>query len=161
MASAKQATAKTYIANLPADRRAAISAVREVVLANLPKGYAETISFGMLSYEVPLAVYPETYNKKPLMYAALASQKSYMALYLCNVYADEALAKTFRARVAAAGKKLDMGKSCVRFKKLDDLALDAVAEAVRATPMKAFVERARSLHSKPKGATAKGAKAKR
>lgn len=158
MANAK--IAAEYLKGLPEDRRAPIAAVRDLVLANLPKGYEESLTWGILSYEVPLSVYPDTYNKKPLMYAALASQKGYMAIYLCNVYGDGDLAKRFRARFAAAGKKLDMGKSCVRFKKVDDLALDAIAEAVRATPMKAYVDFAKSAHSKEARAARKETRAK-
>ncbi len=81
-------TPKAYIAALPAVRRAALSAVRDVILRNLPQGYVEAMDWGMISYQVPLSTYPDTYNEKPLMYAALASQKGYMVVYLSAIYAD-------------------------------------------------------------------------
>lgn len=136
-----------FLKTVPADRKAALSAVREAIAAKLPKGYVESVQGGMLVYEVPLAVYPDTYNKKPLMYAALGNQKGYMALYLCGLYASEALTEKFRARFAKAGKKLDMGKSCVRFKRLEDLDLGAVKEAVGGLPMKKFIDIAKAAHS--------------
>jgi hypothetical protein len=136
-----------YLKKLPEDRRGAITTLRSLVLENLPEGYEERFAFGMLSYEVPLSVYPDTYNKKPLMYAALASQKSHMALYLCNVYGSAPLREKLEKAFARAGKKLDMGKSCLRFKRLDELALPAVAQAVAATPMEKFVAFAKKMHS--------------
>lgn len=139
-------TPEVFLAGLPADRRDAVAALRATILANLPPGYEEAIAWGMLTYQVPLAVYPDTYNKKPLMYAALASQKGYMALYLCNVYGDPALRERFVAGFAAAGKRLDMGKSCVRFKALADLPMPVVAQAIAATPMADYIAFARAQH---------------
>src|SRR5271165_511062 len=113
-----------YIKALPPDRRAAISAVREVILAHLPKGYAECMYYGMIGYVVPHSLYPAGYHcdpKLPLGYACLGSQKNHMALHLMTVYGDPATEKWFRKAWAATGKKLDMGKACVRFKKLDDV----------------------------------------
>ena len=133
-------TVAGYLSNLDADRREAISAVRGVILDNLPDGYEETVLFGMITYVVPLSVLADTYNGQPLMYAALASQKRHMSLYLTNVYADGSVEAWFRERYLATGKRLDMGKSCVRFKKLDDLPLDLVGEAVARTPITEFVE---------------------
>ena len=132
-----------YLAELEEGRRAAISAVRAVILENLPARYEETMQFGMISYVVPLSVVPETYNGQPLMYIALASQKQYMSLYLTRVYGDTALAAWFRQRYLATGKKLNMGKSCVRFRKLEDLPLDLVGEVVAMTPLAEFVENTR------------------
>ena len=116
------------------------TAVREVILENLPDGYEEIMQYGMISYIVPTAILAETYNGQPLMYAALASQKRYMSLYLTNVYSDEGSAEWFRERYEASGKKLNMGKSCVRFRKLEDLPLDVVGEAIALTPMNEFLE---------------------
>ena len=130
----KATTVEEYLSDLSDDRRDAISTVRNVVLDNLPEGYEEMMLFGMISYVVPLSVVPDTYNKQPLMYAALASQKRHMALYLTNVYGDESLENWFRERYLATGKRLDMGKSCVRFRKLDDLPLDLVGETIGRTP---------------------------
>ncbi len=129
-----------YLDELDDDRRDAISTVRNVVLDSLPDGYEEIMLFGMISYVVPLSVVPDTYNKQPLMYAALASQKRHMALYLTNVYGDESVENWFRERYLATGKRLDMGKSCVRFRKLDDLPLELVGEAIAKTPVDEFVE---------------------
>ena len=129
-----------YLAELEEGRRAAISAVRAVILENLPAGFEETMQFGMISYVVPLSVVAETYNGQPLMYIALASQKQYMSLNLTRVYGDAAW---FRQRYLATGKKLNMGKSCVRFRKLDDLPLDLVGEVVAMTPLAEFVENTR------------------
>ena len=132
-------TAEEYLSELDDDRRGAVSAVRDVILANLPDGYEEVMQYGMISYVVPLSVLADTYNGQPLMYIALASQKQYMSLYLTNVYGDESVEKWFKERYLATGKKLNMGKSCVRFRKLDDLPLDLVAEVVARTPIEEFV----------------------
>jgi len=133
MAKSSAATVEEYLAELPEDRRAAISEVRDVVLRNLPDGYEERMNWGLISYEIPLSRYPRTYNKQPLTYAALGSQKNYCAVYLMGVYGEGEQARRFKEAFAKAGKKLDMGKSCVRFRTPDDLALDAVGEAVAST----------------------------
>ena len=133
-------TVAEYLSNLDDVRREAISAVRGVILGNLPDGYEEAMQFGMITYVVPLSVLANTYNGQPLMYVALASQKRHMSLYLTNVYGDESVEQWFRERYRAAGKKLDMGKSCVRFRKLDDLPLELVGEVVARTPIADFVE---------------------
>lgn len=127
-----------YIAGLPEGRREAIRAVRELILANLPEGYAEEMAFGMIGYVVPLERCPDTYNGRPLSYAALASQKNHMSLYLMSVYGEAG--EAFRERWAATGKKLDMGKSCVRFRSLDDLALDVIAAEIAANPVDLHIE---------------------
>ena len=126
---------------MPEDRRAAISAVRQVVLENLPQGYEEMMQFGMIGYVIPLERYPVTYNGQALQYAALASQKNYMSLYLMNVYSDEAVERWFVDRYKDSGKRLDMGKACVRFKSLQDLSIDLVGEAIALTPVDRFIER--------------------
>ena len=149
-------TVKGYLEGLPKERRDAIRAVREVILANLPKGYVETMDWGMISYQVPLDVYPETYNTKPLMYAALASQKGFMVVYLSAIYADEHAREAFEAAYKATGKRYDVGQSCVRFRKLDDLPLDVIGEAVAATPLQRFIEQ----YEKGRGAARGSAKAK-
>src|SRR5438477_405439 len=121
-------TADEYVESLPPDRRAMISAVRKVVKKNLPKGYAEGVHYGMIYYHIPLSRFPETYNGQPLCYAGLASQKNYCTLHLMGAYGDTASLGRLRNGFAQAGKKLDMGKACVRFKRVDDLALDAIGE---------------------------------
>ena len=139
MAKSGAATVDEYLAELPEDRRAAIAEVREVVLRNLPAGYVETMSWGMIGYEIPLERYPKTYNGQPLMYAALGSQKNYCAVYLMGVYGDGEQARRFREAFKQAGKKLDMGKSCVRFRTADDLALDAVGEVIAGTTPEQYI----------------------
>lgn len=148
MVKSNAATVEEYLADLPDDRRTAVSAVRDVVLANLPPGYDESIQFGMIGYSIPLARYPKTYNKQPLSYAALASQKNHMAIYLNSVYADSDTEDWFAKRYLATGKRLDMGKSCVRFKRLDDLPLDLIGEVIAKTSVDEFIacyERARGI----------------
>jgi hypothetical protein len=130
---------EAYLAPLPQDRRDALEAVRRVVLEHLPTGYEEVVQYGMISYVVPLERYPTTYNGQPLAVASLANQKRHMSLYLMGVYGEDGAEEWLRERWAATGKKLDMGKSCVRFKRLDDLALDVVAEAIARTPVDAFI----------------------
>jgi hypothetical protein len=130
MVSSAAKTVDAYVKELSPDRRRAIAKVRALVKQNLPKGFAEGMDFGMIVYHVPLKVFPDTYNGHPLGVVALASQKQYMALYLA-VYQDPALERWFRAAYRATGKKLDMGKSCVRFRSLDDLPLDVIADVVR------------------------------
>ena len=150
MVKSGAATVEAYLAELPAERREAIEAVRRTILANLPDGYEEQMSFGMIGYVVPLSRYPDTYNKEPLALAALASQKRHMAVYLNNVYGDPAMLEWFTAAYAASGKRLDMGKSCVRFKRLADLPLDVIGETVARTSLEEFLAFYESARSKAK-----------
>lgn len=132
-------TVKQYLAELPAGRRDAMAAVRKTILANLPEGYEEVMDWGMISYQVPLATYPDTYNGKPLMYAALASQKGYMVVYLSAIYADDASRARFETAYKATGRRYDVGQSCVRFKSLDDLPLDVIGDAIAGTTVERFI----------------------
>ncbi len=141
MAQSGANTVADYIAELPEDRRATISTVRDVILQNLPEGYAETVQNGMIGYVIPLASYPVTYNKQPLLYAALAAQKNYTSLYLMGIYGDAEAERWFVEEYRATGKKLDMGKSCVRFKTLADLPLGLVGQAIASTSVAEFIER--------------------
>ncbi|HEU0036736.1 MAG TPA: DUF1801 domain-containing protein [Kofleriaceae bacterium] len=145
-------TVASYLAALPADRKAAIARVRETINANLPDGYEEGIQYGMISWYVPLSRYPDTYNGQPLALASLASQKSHMALYLISVYGDPELARWFRQAFADAGKKLDMGKSCVRFKTLDALALDVIGETIAKVSVDDFIARQEAIRGTTKTA---------
>ena len=147
MVSSKAETVEDYLAELPDDRRAAIAEVRDVILANLPKGYREVMNWGMIAYEVPLETFANTYNGKPLLYAALASQKNHMAVYLTTVYADEGTEIWFRERYLASGCKLDMGKSCVRFRNLDQLPVDLIGEVIGRTPVEEFIALHHRSHS--------------
>lgn len=134
-------TVEDYLAGLPEDRREAVTAVRKVILENLPEGYREAMNWGMISYEVPLETYPDTYNGQPLMYAALASQKNHMAVYLTGIYMSEADGEAFEAAYRATGKRMDVGKSCVRFRKIDDLPLGLIGEVIARLPVEEFVAR--------------------
>ncbi len=142
-------TVDAYLAALPEDRRAALSAVRGTILAHLPRGYEEVMSWGMICYEVPLATCPDTYNGKPLLYAALASQRAHMSVYLMNAYGMPALRRRLEDGFRAAGKRLDAGASCVRFRKLADLPLPVLGEIIAATPVADFVAYAEGVKKRP------------
>jgi hypothetical protein len=136
----KPTTPKEYLASLPDDRRVAITKLREVILDNLPKGYQEGIASGMLNYSVPLSVCPDTYNGQPLAYVSMASQKNYMTVHLLPLYGDRDTEGWFRTQFAKRGKKLDMGKACVRFKTLDELPLDVIGAVVAKFPVDTWVK---------------------
>jgi len=147
-------TVEEYLQALPVDRQAAMRAVRDVILANLPKGYEECMNYGMIGYVVPHSFYPAGYHcdpKQPLPFACLGSQKNHMAIYLMNVYGDPATEAWFRKAWQASGKKLDMGKSCVRFKKLEDVPLDVIGQVIARTPVKNYIARVEKvLSARPK-----------
>jgi len=156
MVISKAPTVNEYLASLPPDRRAALEAVRKVILKNLDKDYEEGMQYGMIGYYVPHRVFPAGYHcdpKQPLPFAGLASQKNHMAVYLMSVYCgcdDPAKAPTgeaawFRKAWEKTGKKLDMGKSCVRFKKLEDVPLEVIGEAIARVPAKTYIARVNSL----------------
>ena len=142
-----QSQAKTvaaYLKELPEDRRLAISAIRKVILQNLQAGFEEGMQYGMIGYYVPHSLYPAGYHcdpKQPLPYAALASQKNYMSLYLMGCYGNEGEENWVRDQFKQAGKKLDMGKSCIRFKKLEDLPLEVIGEAFRRNSVANYIAR--------------------
>ena len=140
-------TIEEYIASLPEERHSIIETVRKIILANLDGGYCEAMQYGMIGYAVPHSVFPAGYHcnpKQPLPFAALAVQKNYVSLDLMGLYTggDNTDVEWFREAWAASGKKkLDMGKACVRFKKLDDIALDVIGEAIRRVPTQAYIAR--------------------
>jgi hypothetical protein len=150
MASSNATTPADYLTELPEDRRRTIAAVRAVIRKNLPKGYRETMGFGMICYGIPLEDYPDTYNGQPLCYAALAAQKQYCALYLMSAYGDPNEAAWLVSEFRKAGKKLDKGKSCIRFKTPDDLPLDAIARVIAGTSPTAFIARYEAARSSTK-----------
>lgn len=153
MVSSAATTVDLYLASLPADRRAVIARVREVVNAALPRGYEETMQYGMISWIVPRSRLAETYNGQPLALASLGAQKQHMALYLMSVYGDAKLGTWFRGAYQASGKRLDMGKACIRFKVLDALPLDVIGQAISKVPVDAYVaayEASRAKTVKPK-----------
>ena len=132
-----QSSAKTvaaYLKELPEDRRSAISAIRKVIRQNLNPGFEEGMLYGMIGYYIPHSLYPAGYHcdhKQPLSFACLASQKNYMSLYMLSCDGRGDSESWFREQFKRAGKKLDMGKSCIRFTKLEDLPLEVVGEAIR------------------------------
>ena len=137
-----QSTAQTvedYLAELAPDRRHALSEVRKSILENLPLGFEETMDFGMIGYVIPLETYPKTYNGHPLQYAALASQKNHMSLYLMCIY-SEGSRMWFMDELEKRGKKLSIGKACIRFKRLEDLPLDLVGEAIAYGSVEGYIE---------------------
>jgi hypothetical protein len=139
----KATTVKEYLASLPGDRRAGIEAVRTVIRKNLDKQYEESMLWGMIGYAVPHRVWPTGYHcdpSKPLMMAALSSQKNNLSVYLMSVYSDKAERAWFQKAWAKSGKKLNMGGSCIRFTKVEDAALDVIGEAIRRTPAKTYIE---------------------
>jgi len=140
----KATTVEQYLAELPEERRTALAAVRRVILANLDKDFEEGMQYGMIGYYVSHRVHPAGYHcdpKQPLPFAGLASQKNYMSLYLMCIYGAGDELKRFEAAWKKTGKKLDMGKSCIRFKKLDDLALDVIADTIKRVPARKYIER--------------------
>ncbi len=155
MARSRATTVEAYLAELPDDRRAVIAPLRDLIVRHLPPGYVETMNWGMISYEVPLARHPDTYNGQPLGYAALAAQKHGGSLYLMSVYAGSAREQSLRVAFREARQKLDLGKSCLRFKRLEDLPLDAIAALIASTPVETFVvehEAARAAAARAKKA---------
>ena len=140
MVSSKATTVADYLAELPADRRAEIERLRDLINEAIPDGYREGIGYGMNGWVVPLERYPDTYTGQPLAYAGLAAQKNYNSLYLTCVYASKERTDRLKAAFAAAGKKLDMGKSCIRFKTADDLALEHVREEIASTAPDEFIK---------------------
>lgn len=159
-------TVEEYLHSLPADRRAAIGAVRKIILANLPKGYEECVSYGMIGYVVPHKIYPAGYHcdpKLPLPMAILGSKKNHMALHLMTAYGDPAIEKWFREAWQASGKRLDMGKACVRFKKIEAVPLEVVGQVIARVPVEEYIARMEAMlaaTSKSRGKS-KAAKAKK
>lgn len=136
-------TVKEYLASLPEDRRVGIEAVRKVILKNLDKDYEESMLWGMIGYAVPHRVWPSGYHcdpKKPLLMAALSSQKNDLTVYLMSVYSDKAERAWFQKAWKDTGKRLNMGGCCVRFRTLEHAALDVIGEAIRRTPARAYLE---------------------
>ncbi|HYN82844.1 MAG TPA: DUF1801 domain-containing protein [Gemmatimonadaceae bacterium] len=137
-----------YLASLPDNQRAVLEPVRDTVRKNLPKGYEELMQGKFITYVIPRSRYPKTYNGQPLQYAALAAQKNYYTLYLMVPYGDEKELAQLQDGFRKAGKKLDMGKSCIRFKKLDDLPLDVIGESVARTSVDDYIRGYESVKRK-------------
>jgi hypothetical protein len=140
MVQSKARTVADYLAELPEERRRVMATMRDLVRRHLPAGYVESMCWGMACWGIPLERYPDTYNGQPLGYIGLAAQKNYYTLYLMTVYADSKEEKALRAAFAAEGKKLDMGKCCVRFRRVEDLQLDALGASIASTTPERFIE---------------------
>ena len=147
MARSNASTPDAYLAELEPDRAVALGRVRNALNAAMADGYVERMAWGMISWEVPIEVSGSTYNKQPLVYAALAAQKNYNALYLNCVYVSAERTERLREAFATAGKKLDMGKSCIRFKRADDLPLEAIASEIGSTTPQEFAGVSAAAHA--------------
>ena len=136
----KANSVEQYLNELPEDRKKSLSIVREEILKNLSTGYVEVMNWGMITYEVPLETFPDTYNGKPLMYAALASQKNHMSVYLMGCYMSPEIRNKFENAYKQSGKKFDAGKSCIRFKNEDDLQLELIGKTIGSISVEQFIE---------------------
>ena len=133
------ATVAEYLKALPPERRAVIAATRKLVKRHLPKGYVERQNGGFISYEIPLADYPKTHNKQPLCYIGMAAQKHYYALYLVGCYMSEAQRERLEAAYKSSGRKIDMGKSCLRYSAYEELPEKALGEIIAGLPPAEFI----------------------
>src|SRR5688500_4427691 len=143
------ATVEQYLTGLPDDRRQIVSRVRDTINAHLPEGYVELMDGGMISWVVPLEEYPDTYNGKPLVYAAVASQKKHLAVYLMGLYSDGPEESWLREQYAERGLRRDMGKSCVRSKSMDQRPLDVLTGPIDKMPVGEIVARLEAAGSSP------------
>jgi hypothetical protein len=130
-----------YIKSLEPEQGEVARKLRAFVRNHLPRGYAETFCMGMLAYVIPLKRYPKTYNDRPLCYVSFAARKGKYSLYLMGCYISPEQDKTLRTAYAKAGKRLDMGKSCLRFKKLDDVLLPVIGRLIASMSVEEFIER--------------------
>jgi hypothetical protein len=141
--TSKATTVTQYLKELPPERREAVEAIRQAILKNLDKGFQEMVQYGMIGYSVPHSIYPPGYHcdpKQPLPFAGIGNQKNHIGIYLFCIYADQDLSKWFVEEWKKTGKRLDMGKGCVRVRKLDDVALDVLGKTIKKVKLKAFVK---------------------
>lgn len=141
MVESKETKLDNYLNELPEDRREMMIEIRKVILENLPEGYEERMNWGMISYEIPLKTYPDTYNKQPLSYVAVASQKRHMAIYLMGCYMDQEQTKLLHDAFDVMGVKPNMGKSCVRFTKLEKIPLETIGKLVGMMSVDDYIKR--------------------
>lgn len=130
MVQSNAVTVAEYLKSLPPEQRGIIGKVRQCIRVNLQKGFVEKMNWGMISYEVPLSRFPDTYNGKPLLYCAVAAQKKYYAVYLMGVYAGSGYLDMLERGYHAAGIRLDMGKSCIRFRNLKQIHLPTLGKVI-------------------------------
>jgi hypothetical protein len=139
----KAATVEQYLAELPPDRREAISTIRETILANLDEGFQETMQYGMIGYSVPHSIYPAGYHcdpRQPLPFAGIGNQKNHIGIYLFCIYGSDGESTRFQEDWKKSGKRLDMGKGCVRVRKLEDVPLDVLGATIKRAKLKDFIE---------------------
>jgi hypothetical protein len=141
-------TVSAYLTALPPERRTMFRRVRRLIKTHLPPGYRETVMRNMLTYVVPLRAYPTTYNGHPLWYVALSSEKHYASLHLMAAYGSATLTRRLQEGFRKAGKRLDMGKACIRFREFEDLAADAVGAVIAAVPMATFIAHAEAARDR-------------
>ena len=151
-------TPAQYIASLPADRAKTIATVRAFVNKHIPRGYDECLVWGTIGWTIPLSRYPGTYNKQPICYVALSSQKNYCSLYLFGAYWRASQLEQLKAAFKAAGKTLNMGKSCVNFESPDDLPLEAIGKLISAISSEKWIEMYEQSRLKTKAGQAQTAK---
>lgn len=139
MARSNAVTVDAYLDELPPERREAARTLRRMILAHLPEGYVESMNWGMPCYEVPLSRHADTYNGQPLGYVAFAAQKNGWSLYLMDLAMNADKEVALRTAFAKAGRKLDLGKSCVRFRTPEDVPLEAIGALIASTPVADFI----------------------
>lgn len=140
MVQSKAKTVAEYVAEAPEEKQADLKKVRALVRKHLPKGVKEAMNYGMIAYEIPLSRYPETYNGQPLMFAALAAQKQKLSLYINHVYQNPKRREQLMKGFEKIGKKPDIGKSCIRFKKAEDIPLDVIGKLIAGASVEGFIK---------------------
>lgn len=160
MVISKAKTVTEYLESLSEEQLGIIAPVHRMLLGKLPKGVVEVMNWGMICYQIPFTLVPKTYNGQPLMFAALAAQKNYCSLYMMSVYQNQKLLADLQAGFEKAGKKLNMGKSCLRFKKLEDLHLPTLAKVIQKQSLKKFIDCSLALASPGSAASKKKASGK-
>lgn len=141
MTSSTAASVEDYLQELSPERRQVITSVRDLINSHVPEGYEEMIGFGMINWVVPLSRYPVTYNKQPLSYVSLAAQKNNFALYLMCAIMNPKSEELLRSAYKAADKRLDMGKSCLRFRRREDLLDDTILRVIASTSVDETIQR--------------------
>lgn len=148
-----------YIAEMPVERQPGFKKLRQTIKKNLPKGFKEIMCYGMIGYVVPHSIYPDGYHcdpKTPLPFLSIASQKNFIAVYHMGIYADPAILKWFTTAYAKVGKaKLDMGKSCIRFKKTEDIPFELLGELASKMTPKDWILKYEAVYKKPANASKK------
>ncbi|PCJ62150.1 MAG: hypothetical protein COA79_05530 [Planctomycetota bacterium] len=140
MVQSKAKTIPSYLKEITPQNKKLIQEVREVILKNIDPLFEENMNWGMISYEIPLKIYPDTYNKKPLMYMALAAQKNNISLYLMCTYQNEKLNDQLLKGFDNIDKKPNMGKSCIRFKQTEDIPLKVIGKIIKKITLKKFIK---------------------